>query len=423
MSIFISFSRKNYWPTLQRILVNSAAGVLLVLLSSSYSWAEGLVYQVCLTSNPLQAQVTIDTSSLNDFELTPSRSTPDSKKVAPLILCDGSKIARADKPLPLKCKQISWKINFKKLLGGINAAEQGNLYIDQPKPWWILIEWDNFPRIENHKAQVCAEVGVENDLGIYCKPLPSRQQPPLIMGLGQAQAKYESANFDVNLFGKFNPAQGDVLLAQYAKINKYLGGVIPSEKNEIPWDLIWLPVEKSSGSLGGAAGYHSFVANYPVNDGQWTEQSVIWLLKISAHETVHALSKLDNPVWAEESLAEYYAFKAITALGLNGDSPLVDWEMRAGKIPHANRGLYYAEQQVALRKDMSFYPLLYVKGAAFWHELDVKLQNQGESLDEYITLLDGLVYDEGQLPEQFEAALKASLTPSVWDKIKKEYLL
>ena len=416
----------NYCEILKSIVLKFIIGALVMFPTSSYAWAEALVYQIRLTPHQTQGQVTVDTSALSDFELVPARSMPQDKKIAPLIFCDGEKIARANKPLLLNCKQISWELTFKNLLlEDENASHQSNLFIDQPKPWWLLTEWDNLPRITNQElqAQVCAEVNGAPALQVYCKPLPTRQQAPLIMGIGHPQSSYKSGNLEVNLFGKVDRNKAHDLLKQYNKINDYLSAVMPSKKNKIPWDLIWLPVEKSSGSLGGAAGHHSFVANYPVENGEWIEQSTMWLLKISAHETVHALSRLNNPLWADESLAEYYAFKAIAKLGLAEESPLADWELRSAKIPHANRGLYYAEEQITEHKDMSFYPLLYVKGAAFWYEIDIKLQSQGENLDEYIKMLDGLTYHKGYLPKQFELILKTALTPSVWAEIKNKYLL
>ena len=243
------------------------------------------------------------------------------------------------------------------------------------------------------------------------------------MGFSHQNTEYEFENFKIIMFGDIEPKHAQNLLQKYNIIVSYLISVFPHDNRKKVWDLICLPIERSSGAVGGAAGYNGFVANYPVESGVFTKQSEEWLLRISAHEIIHVVTSLNNPIWIEESLAEYYAFKITEKLGVVNINPYYILDKHGSKIPHANRGLYYAEKQFKESKDMSFYPLFYIKGAAFWHAIDLALQDKEGSLDDYIRELEGLNYDDGKLPEKFEIMLRQAVTAPVWDKIKEVYLL
>ena len=254
--------------------------------------------------------------------------------------------------------------------------------------------------------------------------LPTNSQPPLIMPFGKPAMESKLINLDVRIFGDIKVLNSKNLLKKYDKIMHYLTSIFPNAQNKKNLDLIWLPVEKSLGHIGGAAGHSSFIANYLVEAGKWTEESNKWLLKISAHESVHIISNLNLPLWGEESLAEYYAFKVISKVEQTNTNPLQDFVENKSKIPHSNSSLYYAGKQLTgNNKDMSYYPLIYLKGAAFWYELDMALQNKGKNLDTYIRKLSKVTFTDGKLSEEFESALKLEISAPVWKKIKQKYLL
>lgn len=391
----------------------------------SYAQAELLTYQVYLDQKaPLQGKVVVDTSGLGLFELLPARSfyQNQSQNTVPLIVCDTQPGIKADKPLELRCDQISWELTFKTLTDTAgNITQQENLFFPKPQPWWLLYEWGNFPRFTSKgQARVCLNDGRLN----RCKPLPNSDQPPLIIASGSPVAEYKLAHLEVSLYGEFEARQTQVLPV-YDEIIAYLVSVFPNDGARKKWDLVWLPREKASGSIGGVAGHNIFIANYPVENGGWQEQSEEWLLRISAHEAIHIMSKLDIPAWAEESLAEYYAFKATKKLGIATDNPLLSLQKSLPKLPQpqASKGLYRAQEQVSKHKDMSYYPLFYLKGAAFWYEIDKALQKKGQTLDRHIKQLEGLTFQEGELPLKFEDSLKEAISTPVWEIIKKTYLL
>ena len=110
-------------------------------------------------------------------------------------------------------------------------------------------------------------------------------------------------------------------------------------------------------------------------------------------------------------------------MGIISETPLQSFLEHKDTIPHAANSLYYAEKRMAAPyKDMSFYPLLYRKGSAFWYEVDMALQSKGKDLDEYIKHLDALTFVKGELPETFEAMLQKELSAPIWEKIKLKYL-
>ncbi|ROS04984.1 hypothetical protein EDC56_0502 [Sinobacterium caligoides] len=389
--------------------------------------ADTTTYNITLSAdNPYAARVTADTSTLTSFELQPPRSNQRvENKLHPTFYCDDKPIALGTQPRTVSCKQLRWSIFFKPRPElGVNPAAQQNIVSATSSPWWLITEWDSLPRIANVKGtQVCATFGKEQ----HCKPFPTTDQPPLFMSVGNQLKEYSLGTLDVTLYSELEKEKADELMHKFVEISQYLYEVFPSNDspsdNDNSWELTWLTKEKSSGHYGGAAGYHSFMANYLQENGQPTAESDAILLRISAHESVHVISRLKLPGWAEESLPQYYAFKALNKLSVDDMTALQFWQQTKEKTPHSQDSLYQAEQQIEENHDMSYFPLVYGKGAAFWNEVDNALQRNGEDLDSYISQLDQQEFREGKLPTAFETSLQNGIGVKAWKKIKSDYLL
>ena len=186
------------------------------------------------------------------------------------------------------------------------------------------------------------------------------------------------------------------------------------------WSIVWLKKERSSGSVGGAAGKATFLANYPVEQGKLSEDAQARLHRISVHESIHLMSPYQFPLWINESLAEYYAWKMTDKAGLKTESPKQQWASMQTRYPHAKAGLYEADHKVTLLRDMSYYPLFYVKGAAFWQQIDQALSEHGKSLDTFVKILN---HSKTQLPADFVSAIQRIIGKPRWDTLESEYLI
>lgn len=80
--------------------------------------------------------------------------------------------------------------------------------------------------------------------------------------------------------------------------------------------VVWAHRNASKGKAAGAAGGHSFIANCIVGPAGGDDMNNALSLLVIAHEQFHQLVALSGnalsplPLWASESLAQYYAVKA-----------------------------------------------------------------------------------------------------------------
>lgn len=198
----------------------------------------------------------------------------------------------------------------------------------------------------------------------------------------------------------------------------YLHRVFP-QSNMAGWELAFFKRDKNAGSLGGAAGTNMLLVNSLLDQGELTDESLQFLLKISAHESIHYMDKRQNSLWKSESLAEYYALKSLMNTEITFESPEALWQQFAQKYPFAGTGLYEAEHQVLEQGNRQYYPLFYFKGAAFWYALDQALQTHGASLDQWQQIELGR---ETELDAKIITQLQAIIGEERWQALAEKYL-
>ncbi|MGI0120013.1 hypothetical protein [Zooshikella sp. RANM57] len=309
-----------------------------------------------------------------------------------------------------------------------NASSQQSIY--SPSDWWLLFEWDNFHRFKGiENAKVCIannkSLPTKKKNTALCKPLPQSDQPPLLLAWGKSTTKLNINNLKLTVF-----ADNELLIhelktikASLQKQYSYIQTVFsqPEHMKQMrDWSLIWVGIDKKHKSLGGAAGSSAYISNYLVDNQQLTKQSIPMLLKVSAHETVHSITEYSFPLWMSESLAEYYAYKSMQLTFYTVNDPLAEWKQKRDVIPHVKTGLYEANLKVAEQHDMSYYPLFYVKGAAFWQALDKALQDKQKTLDTFIPLLNTET-TQHKLSNAFIKQIEGIIGSQRWQALAKDY--
>ncbi|MCX4025935.1 hypothetical protein H0A36_19060 [Endozoicomonas sp. SM1973] len=383
--------------------------------------ANELIYWIDVPkSKPTVATISVDTSQLGDFILSPSRDIPASNQTALDISCITSQKSRLtvkyDKPI--RCESIQWSVRFKPLKANeYDASSQQSIY--SPTGWWLLFEWGNLPRIIGNEAAAICVVGRDD----VCKKLPDIHSAPLLFAWGKQTATITTDKLKLTLF-----ADSTILTPELPNISRqlerqytYLSQVF-SQNRLFDWSLIWVAIDQKYKKVGGAAGTNAYIANYLVADDELTDKTLPMLLRVSAHETVHGLSNYTLPSWINESLAEYYAFKAVQLSMVKTSAPVDEWAKRRNTFPHADVGLYIAHKKVTEDKDMSYYPLFYLKGSAFWQELDLALQASEKKLDDYISLLSSPNIQSTDLNQAFIDAMIKIIGSSHWATISNKYL-
>ncbi len=402
--------------------------VIFVLLIPSFSYGTAVVHYNIIfdPSNPKVATVSTDTSSIGTFTLEPPRTiSPSGEMQLPEVECTTtSNQYKAEYGKEIECKKISWSIHFdilRKL--DTNVSKQNNLY--SPVGWWVLFEWDDLPRLTGHSdIEICA-APVDAKSRIVCRRLPASDEPPLIMVWGNSSAQKIESNMRFNIYA--DKAQGIInnygwsqLMAQY----DYLKQLFPSKNNSnTEIDIILVGIDGSNGSMGGAAGSQAFISNYIVKDKKVSKKSLARVYWVSGHEIFHMLTPFGYPTWISESLAHYYGYKSLGIAGIESQTPIEAWNKNKDRMPHATTSLYAAHDLVVNKNDMRYYGLFYVKGAAFWEEIDIALNKKDSSLDEYLEILSGANQTNGQLNDIFVIAIIKTLGKNKFTQLVSRYLM
>jgi hypothetical protein len=398
--------------------------ILLLTGCATSTTTSPIVYQLTVNQNdPSSASLTVNTRDITNLKVQQSRKLPSKKGAqAAVVSCvdnNGNQLPiRYNRPI--ECQALKWNIKFINVSGqNYLASKQNNIYSDNG--WWLFIEWGNLPRIVNAtQAQLCISETKR------CLPLPTRRQGPLMLAWGEASMLHQSMATTFRFFidDKQILSQSPSLPYKLKTQYDYLEQVTQTsdKQTEKNIDVVWVGIDKKFGSIGGAAGDNIYVANYPIESGKLQANDMEKLLWVSAHELFHFVSPYNFPAWMTESLAHYYGYKSLNLINLTARSPLDEWREKSTTLPHASIGLYPAYKQVELKGDWSYYPLFYVKGTAFWQELDTRLADHGNTLDNFLHLLSGSDRKSGKINPSFEAEMHELIGDIEYQRLVATYL-
>lgn len=75
--------------------------------------------------------------------------------------------------------------------------------------------------------------------------------------------------------------------------------------------MVWFGVARHRREISGAAGYDTILANFIIPEDNPRVDEQLMSLMLVLHEQFHQLDSGSHPVWFGESLANYYALKAL----------------------------------------------------------------------------------------------------------------
>lgn len=383
---------------------------------------------------PNQALIEVDTSLLETSYWSPARSLNDADPIE-LTCHNGEQTNSLPYEVTQSCDKVSWPITFVDVPElGLDASAQINSYFPANKtrkqPWYLLTEWHSLPRIN---TEVSIEICFDES---HCQLMPEPSKAPLFMTFNMPNHELSLYNQPLDLFTDVPALLESQELWQPVMEEQmgYLMGVFSAYRTK-PWDLVAFGREMSTGNIGGAAGNRVFMTNVPLEDGKIPVGGLKHFLKISAHESLHFISSVDSPIWLSESLAEYYAQKSLVDTEYAFPDPVQIWREKSVNMPVADTGLYLASEKVSQQQLMQYYPLFYLKGTAFWLDLDLHLQRNQSSLDNYVSLLQTKQNESNKqrltnatnrdvtLPLAFVKAVSDVIGKSVFSQLETRYLL
>ena len=224
------------------------------------------------------------------------------------------------------------------------------------------------------------------------------------------------------------------LETMHEKALEFLAKVVvpPAESPPVERSLlvIWVGVHEHLGHAGGAAGSRSFVANYNVGKPENEEINAARTMAVLAHEQFHQLADLARgplpplPTWLNESLAHYYALKAMTIVAVSSDASNSVYSRFVDPQRPVTLGLLELNRRYAAN-DRSVYPSFYEQGATFWSELDLAISHVtrgASSLDELVPeLLRSATTHDDRLPLSFVLSMRERIGAAA-DDLLREYV-
>lgn len=379
-----------------------------------------IVYRISnFYDTSLKARVTVDTRHLGPFIIVKSKESRSKPKQPDkqVICADNGQLIEYGRSQV--CSQVYWFIDFyNQPKDGIRGSAQSDIFLNNNQ--WLLTESGNFPRFLNTiNAAACVS-------STHCQVL-SKQGLSLFFVWGKNPTIIRLPKQTIKLYTDKAAEALDktALIKQLEPGFDYIYQVFNSRTATKRPDLsiIWLARSHTAKTSGGLAGYNAFMANYYVDEqGKIIQNKLATLLKVSLHEYVHVFSANRFNTWIEESLADYYSYKAYES-GAYNEHALTLWQDYKANEPSAAVGLYMADIKVK-RGDFSYYTLFYIKGAAFWNEIDRELIKQGQTLDLYI---QDLTHKQStyntELPQKFISSVSAVIGKEKLSQLINEYLM
>jgi hypothetical protein len=278
---------------------------------------------------------------------------------------------------PAGCRRVDWLIHFDVAHGAAaDPSRQRSLFFAN-RSWWLVSEGSSLLRpLEDRQARIGANIPIVGG-GEPVKntwPLPDSGAPPAFFALGNvARTTVGARGIRVtHVADRPEAAWRAGLIAQQRRTMAWLAEVMRiDDKGRLL--VIWLGMDDLQGQISGAAGDRSFVAGYRSRNDRDIALSLMTLAHEQFHQMAALLEKNDHPAWYDESLAQFYALRALSRLGERQRAirAVRDQFIDAGRpVPV---GLL-AWQRRYKQGDPAAYPEFYSQGATFWHQLDALLR-------------------------------------------------
>lgn len=340
------------------------------------------------------------------------------------LTCDGQLIEEGEPgiwSIPVDCAILKWQIPVLKNENAIAASQQSM----KSQEVILISEASSLPRLQDASNESIVVDEITNTIpqkdnnGLI--PLPDTSSAPFFILLNATKFQYEPQDSISLTYLLDDPNAVSTLpsMCDHMRALGWLNTVIPTKKKE-SFNVTWLGISKNHMALSGATGTNMLLVNYP-KEGELTYGKAM-LLYVAMHEAFHqlAMNYPNQPTWVSESLAAYYGARAVKiALPHDSNSDIL-------MARFEKDGAYFSNGLLAINKnilngDHSEYSAFYTKGLVFWMTVDKIMQEkEGNSLDNYLTQLFQIEYDEYGVPLNMREILNVSKKD--WEHLRKQFL-
>ncbi len=329
------------------------------------------------------------------------------------VRCDDARIAKADDdswPVPAGCAVINWTVDFVSSAETSPGDQQSAV---MPSGWRVFSSPSSLLRLSPAPSALATVTIIDKKSPPTIRKLPADSAPPAYFVIGAAPLLRAAANdVTLNYAGEdLETVTAYVSPQEHLKGIEYFKSILGEEKSRETPELtvVWYGVSRERHEISGAAGYDTMLANYILEQDNPSAAEFYRPFVLVLHEQFHQISLLPAPIWAGESLAQYFALKAAKKILPEIAAVQEIYAQEINGPLDAGPGLLTIQQQI-MNGDYRNYSLLYTRGAKFWSAIDTAIANASggaASLDDYLPAIGALDIDAKatELPVAFFNAL------------------
>ena len=306
--------------------------------------------------------------------------------------CDGIELVQNNDltwVVPSTCRAVNWTITFStQAPSSYQPSGQQSLFT-RPD-WWLVSGPSSLLRISGNDedAKTIGFTFPDKTRKIY--ELQGVNEPPNFYNLGNPPSR--SVNNRTDSLNYIGDDLGTVLSIispeDHLKAIEYLRSVIGVSARTVDrLDVNWFGVPRERREASGAAGYDTILANYIISEDQPKREEQLLSLMLIFHEQFHQLDNGAHPVWMGESLANYYALKALRKIYPDDQAASLVWDRFITIGQPVDISLTQIQFEISNDNNRQNYGLLYTQGASFWHELDIEIQKKSAGQNSLDTLM------------------------------------
>jgi hypothetical protein len=417
------------------------AAVVLAAAADAGAQAESWLYRVQFeAATPFVARVEVELPPLRrarEFDVRVRGATMSIASQVFNVSCDGTPLT-ADASGTWRidgrsCARLAWQVQFNEVTeAGVDAAQQASVYEPRLR-LWLLSDPASLLRPVDAGAAHQGEIefiggGVVNG-GAYGsragrRRLPSAAFAPEFFAIGNAPVSIvREGQADLiyvnalgvpltDLFGQHRRALGYLMKVTGARFDGLLRSTV-----------VWLPIAAGRNETGGAAGFRTLLVNGAVESGRLVRAEAT--LAVLLHEQFHQLTQVGLPLWANESLAQYYALKALRRSDLPRDAVLEVERRFIDPMRSPRLTLRQVQARVQQQKDKGEYSLFYSDGATFWDRVDRAIQRRSagfRTLDSLLPAILGAKWENDQIPRNIVEMIQRHAGDDAADRLIERYV-
>ena len=346
------------------------------------------------------------------------------------VACGGHEIAQNEDltwSVPDTCHTVSWTINLSTQdTSSFQPSQQQSLFTDPN--WWLISGPSSILRLSGEDTEI-KQIGftLPDNMRVAYQ-LQNVNNPPNYYNFGTVPSRSVRNETDALTYigDDLDAVLSIVSPKDHLKAIAYFRSFLGTSARRVDrLDVVWFGAPRERREASGAAGYDTILANYIISKDAPKREEQLLSLMLVLHEQFHQLDSGSHPIWIGESLANYYALKALLEIYPNDMAAISVWDRFIDVDRPVDISLTQIQSEISTDGNRQNYGLLYTQGASFWHELDMALQANSSGLtglDDYILKIMELDLNANENAWDIIKPLFTALPASTLNTLEQKYI-